>query len=142
MMSNPCANAGATSVQSVERTLLSADVDVSLQSVQIRQQVVDLLLTEDLGVAWHLVAPQANDIRDPVVIRRHPAHWQIWPLENTFHAGALPAPRRVRRMATVAIIVVNPAPSDLLRIESEFSVTLAALDFATGQKRYHHHRAA
>jgi hypothetical protein len=109
--------------------------------MQIRQQIVNLLRAEDLGEARHLVAPQTHDVRDPIVICRHPAHWKILPLENAFHAGTLTPPRRVRRMAPVAIIVVNPAPGDLLRIESEFGVTLAALDIAAGQKRYHHHRA-
>jgi hypothetical protein len=43
-------------------------------------------------------------------------------------------------MAPVAIIVVNPAPGDLLRIESQLSVALAALNLAATQKRYHRHR--
>ncbi len=43
-------------------------------------------------------------------------------------------------MAPVAIIVVNPAPGDLLRLESEFGVAFAALDIAAGQERRHHDR--
>jgi hypothetical protein len=119
---------------------MMSNASANSQRVKIRQQIVNLLLTENLGEARHLVAPQANNIRHPVVIRRHPAHWQILPLENAFHAGTLPPSGRVRRMAPVAIIVVNPAPGDLLRIESEFGVTLAALDIAAGQRPQHHHR--
>jgi hypothetical protein len=108
--------------------------------VQIRQQIVNLLLTENLGIARHLVAAQANDVCDPVVIRGHPAHRQILPLENAFHAGALTPARGVRRMAAVAIVIVNPAPGDLLWIESEFSVTFAALDIAARQRHQARHR--
>lgn len=43
-------------------------------------------------------------------------------------------------MAPVAIIIVNPAPGDLLRIEPEFGVGLAALDIAAGQPQQAHHR--
>jgi hypothetical protein len=40
-------------------------------------------------------------------------------------------------MAPVAIIVVNLAPGDLLRIEPEFGVALAPLDIATRQQANH-----
>ena len=43
-------------------------------------------------------------------------------------------------MAAVAIVVVNPAPGDLLRIESKFSVALAPLDIAARQHQQAHHR--
>jgi hypothetical protein len=108
-----------------------------LESVQIRQQVVDLLLAEDLGVARHFVAAETNDVGDPVIIGGHPAHRQILPLEHAFHAGPLPSSRRVRRMATVAIAVINLAPRGLLRIESEFGVALAALHVTASERETH-----
>ena len=46
----------------------------ALQSVQIGQQIVNLLLIENLGIAGHFVAAETNDVRDPVVIGGHPAH--------------------------------------------------------------------
>src|SRR5271163_615529 len=104
------------------------------QRVQIRQQIIDLLLIKNLGEAWHLVASQANYIGDPVIIRRHATHRQILPLENAFHAGPLPSARRVGFMTPVAIIVVNLASGDLLWIESEFGIALAALNIAAGQQ--------
>jgi|SRR5580698_1897104 hypothetical protein len=123
----------------VERAPPRSVVEIGemLERVQIRQQIVDLLLTKNLGEAWHLVAPQANYIRHPVIIRRHAAHRQILPLENAFHAGPLPSARRVRFMTPVAIIVVNLASGDLLRIKSKFGIALAALNIAAGQQAHH-----
>jgi hypothetical protein len=108
--------------------------------VQIRQQIVNLLLTENLRVARHLVAPQTHNVRDAVIIGRHPAHRQIGPLKNAFHARTLPPARRVGRMAPVAVVVVDPAPRDLLRIQSEFRIALAALHVTGGQQQQTYHR--
>jgi hypothetical protein len=108
--------------------------------MQIRQQVVDLLLAEDLGVAGHFVAAETNDVGDAVVVGGHPAHWQIFSLEDAFHAGALPSSRRVGRVAAVAIVVVDPAAGDLLRTESEFGVALAAFDLAASERQETGHR--
>jgi len=105
--------------------------------VQIRQQIVDLLLTEDLGVAGHFVPPHTNDVSDPIVIGGHSTRRQVLPLEHAFHAWPLPPTRRVRRMAPVAIVVIDPAPRDLLRIKSKFRIALAPLHLATSQ---HHDR--
>jgi uncharacterized protein YeaO (DUF488 family) len=110
--------------------------------MQIRQQVVNLLLIENRSVARHLVAAKTNHVGDAIVVRRHPAHRQILPLEDAFHAGTLPPSRRVRRMAPVAIVVVDPAARDLLRIQSEFGIALAALHVTAGQKPQHRHTAA
>jgi hypothetical protein len=101
------------------------------QSVQIRQQIIDLLLIEDLGVAWHLVAAEANDVGDAIVISRHSAHRQILPLENALHTGPLPSPGRIWRVTPVTIIVINATPLGLLWIESELRIALTALDIAT-----------
>lgn len=38
-------------------------------------------------------------------------------------------------MAAVAVVVVDVAACSLLRIEAEFSITLAALDIAAGENR-------
>ena len=73
-----------------------------LQRVQICQQVADLLLVEDLGVARHFVAAQTDDVGDAIVIRGHAAHRQILSAEDAFHAGPLPATRRVWRVAAIA----------------------------------------
>jgi hypothetical protein len=88
---------------------------LNLQSMQVRQQIVNLLLAENLGVTGHLVASKTNDVGDPIVIRGHSAHRQVLAAEHPLHAGTLPPPRRVWRMAAVAIAVINSAPRDLLR---------------------------
>ena len=105
--------------------------------MQVRQQIVNLLLVEGLSVAGHFVAAEANHVADAIIIRRHAAHRQILSAEHTFHAGTLPATRRVWRMAAVAIVVVDFAPGDLLRIQSEFGVALAALHVTAGQQTHH-----
>ena len=110
--------------------------------MEIGQQVVDLLLTENLGVAGHLIAAETDHVGDAIVIGGHAAHGQILPLEDAFHAGTLPFPRRVGRMAAVAIVVVDPAASDLLGIESEFGIAPAALDVAACERQDTHHRDA
>jgi hypothetical protein len=108
--------------------------------VQIGQQVVDLLLSENLGVAGHLVAAETDHVGDAVVVGGHAAHGQILPAEDTFHAGTLPSARRVGRVAAVAIVVIDPAASDLLRIESEFGVALAPLDVTARERQQTRHR--
>ncbi len=70
--------------------------------MQVRQQIVDLLLVEDLGVAGHFVAAETDYVGHAIVIRGHAAHRQILPAEDAFHAGALASARRVWRVAAVA----------------------------------------
>ena len=105
--------------------------------MKISQQIVDLLLIESLAIAGHFVAAETNDVRDPIVIGGHPAHWQILLLKDALHAWTLPSSRRVRRMAAVAVVVIDATARDLLRIEAEFGIALAALDLAPDQT---HHR--
>src|ERR1700680_4604237 len=119
---------------------MSSRTHTELQSMEIRQQIVDLLLIENLGVAGHFVAAETNYVGDAIVVGGHPAHRKILPPKHAFHAGTLPSPRRVGRMTAVAIVVVDPAPCNLLRIESEFSIALAALHVTADQKPEHPHR--
>jgi hypothetical protein len=110
--------------------------------VQIGKQIVDLLLIENLGKAGHFISAESNDVRDPIIIGGHPAHREILALEHALHAGSLPSSRRVRRMAPVAIIVINAASRHLLRIESEFGIAFAPLDIAAGNGPEHYYRDA
>jgi len=105
--------------------------------MQVGQQVIHLLLVEDLSVAGHFVAAETKHVGDALVVRGHPAHRQILPMEHAFHAGALPAARRIGSMTAVAIVVVDPAPRDLLWIQSEFGVALAALHVTARQQTRH-----
>src|SRR5215472_12993997 len=43
------------------------------QAVQIRQQVVDLVIREHVAEAFHLIAAQANDFAHPLIIGGHAA---------------------------------------------------------------------
>ncbi len=103
--------------------------------MQIGQQISDLLLVEHLAVGRHLVAAEPDHVRYAIIIGRHAAFRQILALENAFHAGALSAAGGVRGVAAVAVVVIDTAASGLLRIEAEFSITLAALDIAAGENR-------
>lgn len=107
-----------------------------LQSVQIRKQILNLLLVQHLAVSRHLVAAHANNVGDAIVIGRHPAHRQELFLEDALHAWALPSARRIRRMASITVVVINMTTGRLLRIKPEFGVALAALDVAGGQRNY------
>jgi len=106
---------------------------VSLQRVQVGQEIVHLLLIEHLAKALHFAAAVTNDFAHALIIGRQSAERQVLLLENAFHARALLAARRVGLVAAVAILVVEPPSGRLLRIEPEFGVALAALDLAAGQ---------
>src|SRR5713226_6174665 len=106
---------------------------VSLQRVQVGQEIVHLLLIEHLAKPLHFAAAVTNDFAHAVIIGRQSAERQVLLLENAFHARALLAARGVGLMAAVAILVVEPPSGRLLRIEPEFGVAFAALDLAGGQ---------
>src|SRR5208282_5615379 len=56
-------------------------------------------------------------------------------LEDALQTGAFLAARRVRLMAPGAIVVVEFSTFGLLRVEAEFSVGLAPLDLAAGERK-------
>jgi len=60
--------------------------------MQIRQQITYLLLREHLSVPWHLVTAITDDVRCPVIIRRHSATGEILAFERTLKAWALALP--------------------------------------------------
>ena len=103
--------------------------------MQVGQQISDLLLVEHLAVGRHLVAAEPYHVRHAIIIGRHATFRQKLALENAFHAGTLPAAGGVGGVAAVAVVVIDTAACGLLRIEAEFSITLAALDIAAGDNR-------
>lgn len=105
--------------------------------MQIRQQIVDLLLAEHVAESFHLVATQANDFAYALVIGGHAAHAEVRLLENALQAGALASARRVRRVAAVAVLVIDVPSRSLLRIQAQFGVAFAALYFASGAGSHH-----
>src|ERR1700675_1636990 len=113
----------------------------ALQSVQIRQQVFNLLLRHNLAKAFHLGTSILHDVSYAFVICRQSALRQVLLLEDTLQARPFFAVGRVRFMATVAIVVIEFSSCSLLRVESEFGLGLAALDIAAGerdQRDYHY----
>ena len=120
----------------------SLRVPRDLQRMQIRQQILDVLGIQLLAVSRHFIAAQADDVGYALVIRRQPAQGKIFVLEDSLETRAFLAARRVRLMAPGAIVVVESSAFGLLRVEAEFSVGLAPLDIAAGEreKREDHHR--
>jgi len=107
---------------------------LKLQSVQIGQQVVDLLLREHLAEALHIVAAQADDVADSVVICGHSTNGEVLSLEDSLQARPFTIFGRVGGMTAIAILIVDVPPGSLLRIQPELGITVPALDFA-GQQR-------
>ena len=99
------------------------------QRVQISQQVVDLFVGQDVAEAFHLVASNSNDFADSDIIRGHPARAQVRLPEHALQAGTLASSRRVRRVTTVAVLIVNMATVRLLSIKPQFGVAFASLHF-------------
>ena len=99
--------------------------------MQISQQVVDLSVGENIAKAFHLVASHANDFADSYIIRGHPARAQVRLPEHALQTGTLASSRRVRRVATVAVLIVDMATVRLLSVKPQFGVAFAALHFTT-----------
>ena len=103
--------------------------DFELQGMQICEKIADLLLIEHLAVARHFIATETNDIGNPIIVGGHSAHGKILPLKHAFHARPLASPRRVRRVAAIAIAVVDTTSSNLLSVQTEFDIALAPFGF-------------
>ena len=105
-----------------------------LQRVQIRQQVLDLLVGHDLAEAFHLRSAILDDVGHTLVVCRQSAYGQVLMLKDAFQAGTFLPARRIRLMAAIAIVVVEFSALGLLRVEAEFGIGLAALGIASGKR--------
>src|SRR5215469_3258033 len=101
--------------------------------MQVGDHLVHLLRRENISEPLHLVSAQNDDVSDSIVARRHATLTQILLLEHPFETGPLAPARGIRRMATVAILVVNVAAVGLLWIQPKFRITSSALDFTGGK---------
>ena len=81
--------------------------------MQVGDHIVHLLGRENISEPLHLVSAQNDDVSDSIVVGRHAAHTQILLLEHLFETGSLAPARRIRRMTTIAILVVNVAAAGL-----------------------------
>jgi len=102
--------------------------------MEIGEQILNLFVGEHVVEAVHLIASDANDLPDAIVICGQAALAEEWLFENSFEAGALASARRVCRMAAVAVLVVNMSAGSLLGIQSQLAVTLPALDVTSTQR--------
>lgn len=107
--------------------------------MHIRQEVLELLLVEDIGVTFHLPAPYTNDLPNAGIVSRNAAHGKVWPFEDALEPRSLPPSSRVRIMAAIAVGVVELPSARLLRIEAQFCVAFATLGFATQKKHEREH---
>jgi hypothetical protein len=103
--------------------------------MQVGEQVIDLFVIEHVAKAFHFVAAHADDILDTIVVGRHPAGRQVVPFEQTPQTWPLALPRRIRRVAAIAILVVDMPPRGLARRQAELGITFATLNFASARQR-------
>jgi hypothetical protein len=103
--------------------------------MQVSKQVIDLFVIEHVAEAFHFVAPHANDILDAIVIGWHPAGRQVVSFEHSPQAWSLALPRRIGRVAAIAILVVDMPPCGLARRQAELGITFTALNFASAGHR-------
>src|ERR1017187_1531867 len=108
-----------------------------LQSVQIHEQILNVLRTQSLAVAGHFVAAEADDVGDALVVSGQSAQRKIFVLEYSLKPGALLAARGIRLMAAVAAVVVDSTAGGLLGAEAKFGVGLTALHVASEGRGEH-----
>lgn len=112
--------------------------------MQIRKQILDLLVRHDLVKTLHLGASILNDVSYALIIGGESAQRQVLMFEDAFETRTLFAVRRVRLVAAVTIVVIQLAASGLLRVEAEFGIGLAPLNVARDrhQDREYEHGGA
>jgi hypothetical protein len=100
--------------------------------MQIGQQFINLLIRKHISKAVHLISAHSNDVLDAIIVCRHAADGKLFALKQAFQARTLPFLRRIRQMATVAILIVDVTAGRLARGQSELGIALAPLNLACG----------
>ena len=96
--------------------------EAHLQSVHVNQQILDVLWAERLAEPGHFVAAMIHNVRDPFVISREPAEWKILMLKHSLEPRTFLAPRGIGFVATVAMLIINLTPRDLLRSQTKLRI--------------------
>lgn|SRR5258708_4512815 len=92
------------------------------QRVQVCQQILNVLLSELLAVAWHFFAAEANDVGHTIVVCGQSAYREIFVLEDSLETRAFLAFRGIWLVAAVAVGIVNLAARNLLLVQAELGV--------------------
>ena len=98
--------------------------------MQINEQILQFLCVQLLAIPGHFVAPEANDIADPVVIGGQAAQRKIFMLEHSLESGALLAAGGIRLMAAGTLGIKDLAARGLLRIQPKLRIGFTPLDFS------------
>jgi hypothetical protein len=97
--------------------------------MQVRQQIVNLLLREFLAVTWHFVSAEDNQITSALIVSRHSTHGKVLSLKNALQAGAFSLVRRISFVTSIAILIVDVPARGLLRIERKLGISFSTLNF-------------
>jgi hypothetical protein len=97
--------------------------------MQVRQQIVNLLLREFLAVTWHFVSAEDNQITSALIVSRHSTHAKVLSLKNALQAGAFSLVRRISFVTSIAILIVDVPARGLLRIERKLGISFSTLNF-------------
>jgi hypothetical protein len=90
--------------------------------VHVSQQILNVLCAERLAEPGHFVAAMIHNVRDPFVVRRKPTEWKILMLKHSLEPRTLLAPRGLGFVATVAMLIINLTPRDLLRSQTKLRI--------------------
>ena len=104
--------------------------------MQIRHQIVQLLLGQLLLEGRHLGTAQQDDVGNPIVVGGN-AVLHEWLFEQTVQAGSAQVMSAVGVVTLGATRVVNPPALRLLRSQPELGVALAGLGIAGQEDRGH-----
>ena len=102
-----------------------------LQRVHVSQQVLHILRGQYLTVSRHIRTAVADNVGHALVVGRQTGLRKKFILEHTLQSRTFFPPRRIRPVTAVAVVVVDPASSGLLRTEPEFRVLFAPLYITT-----------
>ena len=98
--------------------------------MQIRHQIVELLLGKFLLKGRHFGAADLDDVGHAIVIRRHSIRHELF-FEQPVQAGPAQIMRTVSEVAFGTTRVVDATSRRLLRVESKLSISLARFGVAT-----------
>lgn len=117
----------------IDQNVETLKYKIGLQRVQVRHQLLELLLIQLIGKTGHHIA-SAQDALLHMLVRRRETTGQIFFLVELLESWSFIAFGRICRMAVEAIDIENTASAGLLLIQPQLSVShLRRIFAATGQ---------